>query len=230
MIEKLNIEIEHSAKRKKPTIEVHPGQIVKVIVPEGFGKHQVDALLKRKTNWIVEKLSEVKDIPAPRKREFVSGESFPLLGKEYRLKVQKGQIGPARQEGDKFLANALNGEPHEIEQTVIDLYKAIAKEKLTERVRYFASKLVVEPKEIKIADFKGQWGSCTPDGVISFNWQIITAPSSVVDYVVVHELCHIKHPNHSKDFWRMVATQIPHYKGMRQALLHVGNMFGGYIG
>jgi predicted metal-dependent hydrolase len=212
MIEKLNLEIEHSPRRKNPTIEVHAGQIVKVIVPEGYGKPQIDALLKKKTNWIVEKLREIKGIPAPREREFVSGESFPLLGKEYRLKVQKGQIGPSKQVGDRLLANTPTGDVAEVERSIIELYKCIALEKLTDRTRFFGNKLVIEPKEIKIGDFKSQWGSCTPDGVISFNWQIITAPSSVVDYVVVHELCHIEHPNHSKDFWRLVSNVLPNYK------------------
>ena len=196
-----------------------------MIVPEGFGQPQIEALLKKKTNWIVEKLREVKGIPAPRKREFVSGESFPLLGKEYRLKVQKGQVGPARQEGDRFLANTLSGEPKEIEQNIIDLYKEIAKEKLTVRARYFANKLMIEPKEIKITDFKNKWGSCTPDGVVSFNWQIITTSSSVIDYVVVHELCHLEHPNHSKEFWKLVESVLPDYKQTKEKIKFMKAVF-----
>ncbi|MBP9709011.1 MAG: M48 family metallopeptidase [Oligoflexales bacterium] len=218
MIESLNIEIEHSAKRKNPAIEILPGQIVKVIVPEGYGQLQVNALIKKKTNWIVEKLREVKDFPAHRKREFISGESFPLLGKEYRLKVIKGHVGPAKQEGDRLLANSMSGIASDVEKEVIEFYKSIAKEKLELRVKYFANKLALEPKEIRVGDFKSQWGSCTPDGVISFNWQIIAAPSSVVDYVVVHELCHLKHLNHSKEFWVLVASVLPSYKEMKNKL------------
>ena len=212
MINKFNVEVEHSHRRKNPSIEVHAGEVVKVIVPEGYGKPEIDSLLRKKTNWIVEKLREVKDIPAPRKREFVSGESFPILGKEYRLKVQQGHIGVAKQEGDRLIANTLSADPKEVEQSIIDLYKAVAKEKLTERAKFYANKLCLEPKEIKVGDFKSQWGSCTPDGVVSFNWQIIAAPSSVVDYFVVHELCHLEHANHSKDFWKLVSSVLPDYR------------------
>lgn len=225
MIDKFNVEIKHSSKRKNPTIEIHAGGIVKVIVPSGYGKAEINTLLKKKASWIIEKQREFQDLPIPRRREYVTGEAFPMLGKQYRLKVEKGKIGPAKQEGDRLIVHTLNEDPKEIETNLVDLYKNVAKNKLIERTNFYAKKLCLEPKQIKITEFKSQWGSCTRDGIISYNWQIITAPISFIDYLVVHELCHLEHLNHSKEFWKLVASVLPNYKEIKKKLKVIYPLF-----
>lgn len=226
MIDKFDVEIKRTKRIKSASLEVLPGGKVQVIVPEDFSKLEIDTLLKKKTNWIIEKQREVKDIPPPRIREFVSGESFPLLGRELRLRVEKGHIGPIRESEGLLIAKVPEGTSKEeqerlVREQVVDLYKQLAEEKLKERVEYFAKKLVVAPKRVVVQDFEKRWGSCHQDGTVCFNWQVIAAPSRVVDYVVVHELCHLVVPDHSSKFWRQVQNIIPEYKADREQLKHL---------
>lgn len=91
-------------------------------------------------------------------------------------------------------------------------YRDKAKEKINERIRYYQTQFDVKPKKIVIKDQEKCWGSCTKDNQLLFNWKCIMAPSPVLDYIVVHEMCHMVHMNHSKEFWHLLRMVLPDYE------------------
>ena len=100
-----------------------------------------------------------------------------------------------------------------------------ARIKLTERTDYYKKILGVEYKRIRIADQKTRWGSCSSTGTISYNWHLDLLPDAILDYVVVHELCHLQHMNHSKDFWDLVECILPDYRSRRKLLKENGERY-----
>ena len=227
MIENFNLKIIRAKRKKTATIEVLPGEIVRVLAPEELTKAQIRALLKSRSSWITEKLRMIKDIPVPRKREFVNGESFPFLGKDYRLKILDNLLGEVFFESGRICVPTPKGLDDSernfvIHQRLVEWYKKQANIKLKERTSIFSKKLVVKPNSISIKEYKARWGSCTPKGDLIFNWRLVMAPVSVLDYVVVHELCHLDEPNHGEGFWKLVASVKPDYKEDQKWLRFAG--------
>jgi predicted metal-dependent hydrolase len=91
-------------------------------------------------------------------------------------------------------------------------YRIRAEKIFAEKIRFYAEKLKVYPKRIVIKDQKTKWGSCSSKGNINFNFRVIMAPENIIDYLVVHELCHLVHMNHSSDFWNLVKSILPNYR------------------
>lgn len=100
-----------------------------------------------------------------------------------------------------------------------------ARKRLTERTDYYKTILGVDYKRIRIADQKTRWGSCSSTGTISYNWHLVLLPDAILDYVVVHELCHLRQMNHSKDFWKMVEGILPDYQSRRKWLKDNGDRY-----
>ena len=102
-------------------------------------------------------------------------------------------------------------------------YRTKALGRLIEKTKRYSTILKVEPTTINLKDYKAMWGSCSPKGVISYNWRIVLAPHKIVDYIVVHELCHLIEPNHSPRYWRQVRSVVPDYKNSKEWLKNNGN-------
>ena len=102
-------------------------------------------------------------------------------------------------------------------------YSILRTNKKTEKTNRYAAIMGLTPQSVFVKDYKARWGSCFPDGKISYNWRIIIAPHHIVDYVVVHELCHLKHPNHSPAYWRSVKRVVPEFAIFRKWLSEHGS-------
>lgn len=105
-----------------------------------------------------------------------------------------------------------------IKDVLIKWYFSKSARIVKQRVNRYSELLAVIPREIKIKDQKKRWGSCSSNGILRFNWRIAMAPISIIDYIVVHELCHLKVKNHSSDFWRLVSLALPDYQRRRDWL------------
>ena len=222
----LKVEVVRSIRR---TAALHiVGSDLQVRIPKDLGDDRVAAILQQKRPWIRSKVAELQRIPPPqRTKELVSGESFPYLGRNYRLKVQDGsQVGVCLSDGylKATIRPTEQGEQRQqrIQQYLNSWYKSRALERLSEKTDRYAEQIGVSPSGISVRNFKSRWGSCSSQGQIVFNWNIIKAPHAVADYVVVHELCHLVHPNHSKDFWALVGRFDNAYKEHRQWLKETG--------
>lgn len=221
-----NLEIQYSDKAKNTVLEVWPGNLVKVVAPIGSTEDFIFKTVSKKTKWIIEKQRLIKDIPAWRQREFVSGESFPFLGKDYRLKVVDGhgEVGVA---DDRLIVAIPNDEEDReelIKLALIRWYKEAAIQKIQERVSYYAGKLGVTPASVKLKDYEGRWGSCTPSGELIFNWQIVTLPKELFDFVIAHEVAHLKEMNHSSSFKRVLNSLVADATVLEQRLRYFRNL------
>ena len=212
----LNFQLIRSKKRRK-TISLHikeDGRIV-IYVPYHTPKGEIEKFIKEKQSWIVEKISEKEKFTKEPNKAFIPGEKFLYLGESYPL-----EIGDTHPKGislklsfGKFLID--QGHAAKAKDLFTQWYKREAKERIEERVHYFSNRLQLVPKGLKITGAKHRWGSCSRDNRLSFSWRIIMAPLRIIDYVLIHELVHIKEKNHSKRFWTSLETILPDYRKHR---------------
>jgi predicted metal-dependent hydrolase len=223
-----DIEIKYSDKAKTTSIEVWPGDVIKVLAPTGTSEEFVQKTIRAKARWIVEKSRLVKDAPIWRSRELVSGESMPFLGKDFRLKIIEG-YGEVVQRDDFLIVPVPRCSTEDradvIKHLLMKWYKAEAKPKIESRVLHFCEKLNVSCNKITLKDMTTKWGTCSPDGSLTFNWQIITLSRSLFDLVIAHEVCHLKEMNHSSTFKNLLSFLIPDAEEREHHLKYQKNVF-----
>ena len=219
--------IVRSNRRKTLGIYIDPRRGVVVRCPQFLKVDEIVAVVRKRAQWIIEKEEVVKNHSQLNSvKEFVSGESFPYLGRQYRLKVRKTSFEKEERcklINGRFLVEIdrqLDGERVKeiVKKALMNWYLERAHEKIPVRVELYARQIGSWPERVEIKNYKRQWGSCSYNGVIRFNWKIIMAPVTILDYVIVHELCHLIYPNHSARFWQKVQTIIPNYKKRRDKL------------
>ncbi len=206
-------------RRKTACISVSPDCSVRVLVPSFLSEQKIEELVQRKHGWIIRKINMFREIQQQnRPKQYVSGECFAYLGRNYRLKVVRGD--PAENRVRLLNGRFCTAVPPGIEQQARDglirqqlaaWYREHAAVRLQEKTVRYAAKMAVVPASVGVKNYRSRWGSCYTDGRIYYNWRIIAAPHSVVDYVVVHELCHLVHPDHSQRFRHLLATVLPDY-------------------
>ena len=214
------------SNRKTVSVVVDPAEGVIVRAPERMDTSQIQEIVMKKAPWILGKLKGVRElVRVPSEKELVSGESFPYLGRNYRLKVRrtKSRTSKISLVGGRFTMNvdsSLSDEAQAkiVRSALVKWYIAHARVPLAERVRMYAPKVDAHPSRIVVKKQLKRWGSCTKNKVVNFNWKIIMAPMSVVDYVVVHELCHLREPSHSSPFWILLRSVLPDYEERRNWL------------
>ena len=218
--------IRRSVRRKKTVaVTVDAGGKVLVVAPVRLAAERLDELVIRKAAWIVQRLrrAESHDPPsAP--REFVSGESVLYLGRHYRLKVHPDETGVARLRGGWLHVPAPAGarQAAHVRAALVSWFRRHAAERLPERVAAWRARAGVPLPRVVIADQQKRWGSCDQRGTIRLNWRIVQAPMRLVDYVVVHELVHLRHRGHGRDYWQAVGRVMPDYERRREDLRRCG--------
>ena len=212
----LNFQLVRSKRRRK-TISLHikeDGRVV-IYVPYHTPKGEIEGFIKEKESWVIKKISEKGRSIKETEKAFIPGEKFLYLGESYPLEI--GDIYyrglPLKLSFGRFILDKDRLE--EARDLFIHWYKREAKEKIEGRLHYFSNRLKLFPKGLKITSAKYRWGSCSRDSRLSFSWKIIMAPLSVIDYVLIHELVHIKEKNHSKRFWTYLETILPDYRKHR---------------
>jgi len=212
-------EVIRTSRRKTASIKVDD-RVVSVVVPEDLTEQRIAQLLKDKNRWIKNKIAAQQAVTPASEKEFVSGESFSYLGRNYRLKVKRGAFTPVKLIEGRLVATLPNGaeKPHMVRNALVRWYRTQAEPKLIEKTQRCADIVGVEPSAIGIKTYKARWGSCNAKGRIDYNWKLIMAPHRIVDYVVVHELCHLKHYNHSTDYWKQVERIMPEFRQCRDWL------------
>jgi len=212
----LNFQLIKSERRRK-TISLHireGGEIV-IRAPLKASKREIEEFIREREAWVVEKLAEEKQRRKELQKAFVPGERFLYLGESYPLEIDESDHKelPLKLSFGKFVLNRDRIE--EARNLFIEWYKREAKEKTEGRVRYYSDRFHLLPKGTKITGAKSRWGSCSRDDRLSFSWRIIMAPLRIIDYILVHELVHIKEKNHSRDFWAALERILPDYRERR---------------
>jgi len=212
----LNYHLIRSRKRRK-TISLHIKQDGKIVVhaPHRTPKWEIEKFIEDKQPWIVKKISEKERLIRKAEKAFLPGEKFLYLGESYPLEIEdashKGH--PLRLSFGRFILDKDHIE--EVKDLFIQWYKEEAKEKIVGRVHYYSNRLQLFPKGVRITSAKYRWGSCSRDDRLSFSWRIIMASLSTIDYILIHELVHIKEKNHSKRFWSHLEAILPDYRKQR---------------
>src|SRR4030042_4733162 len=189
--------IKKGKRKKTVAVHINPMATITVFSPRHLDDEKIRMIVQKKARWILEKQKQVESNRYSNSmKEFVSGESFPYLGKLYRLKVMKtaeDTIRKCRLVNGRFLVE-INGN-HETEanrtfvkKALVDWYLERAETKIKERVDQFSQQIGTTPLSIKIKNQERRWGSCSRNGSIRLNWKIIMAPTSIMDFVIVHEL------------------------------------------
>lgn len=226
-MERFNVQIHYLKRARRATIRLMPNSIVRVTVPHGIDEAEVNKLLQTKSKWIFEKHRILESVRSERKIEYVSGEALPFYGKELRLKVIEG-YGAAVEKDNYVIVHVPKGEDEReayVKAAVVKWYKAQAIEKIEDRVAHYCSLLGVLPNSISIKNYKSRWGACSAKGDLIFNWQIITFNKKLFDYVIAHEICHLKEMNHSKRFYQLL-NRVGFHKGdIHPQIRYLRNLF-----
>jgi len=215
-IDDLEIEVRRSARRRTVDLIVDRFGDLVINVPESMERRDLEAIIRRKQEWIYTKLGQKENVirPAGRK-EYVTGEGFHYLGKKYRLKlldpVEVGtKVPPLRLLNGRFLMAreaAGDGRIH-----FIRWYARQAEKWITKVVVTLKERVLAEPRSVTVRDLKFRWGSCNAAGDLYFHWRVILLPPSVVRYLVLHELVHLHQHNHGPAFYEDLRRAAPDYR------------------
>ncbi|HNS17820.1 MAG TPA: SprT family zinc-dependent metalloprotease [Bacteroidales bacterium] len=177
---------------------------------------EIEALVEHKRSWITKKLQQVQQRQdVHRMNPFKDGELFRYKGKQYPLTITSSERSIHLNDNhilfpERYLANP--------ERAMIYWYAHETLRTISERVRHYAETYGFRHTGITVTGARTRWGSCSPANRLCFSWRLILTPETVIDYVVVHELCHTVEKNHSQRFWNKVASILPDYKERKRIL------------
>ena len=229
---RIDYTIKRGNRKKTLAINVTLASQVIVLAPNNFSREKIKTIVKKKALWILEKQEHFKRLAMlfPEK-ELVSGEQILLLGRKYRLKIkEENYLSIPKLSGRRlFIYVHSNLAPEDrkeiIKDTLIKWYFEKSSKIIKQRINRYSKLLNLFPKKVIIKDQKKRWASCSKDGTLRFNWRISMAPVSIIDYIVVHELCHLKIKNHSSDFWKLLSIAMPDYQNRRNWLKNNTTIF-----
>jgi predicted metal-dependent hydrolase len=208
-----NVNVIISKRRKTMALKVtHKG--VSIHIPSSLPIAMAETFVEQKTPWIQRKLQHQSQ-QQPLLRQFTDNETFFFLGESYSLRLVQKNTSATINKTPQFIElhgrlNRLSKKA--IRSTLISWYKLQAEHYLNSRTALLANKIGLIPKSIVIKTYKARWGSCNSHSDIQYNWKLILAPPDIIDYVIIHELCHIQHHNHSPAFWQLVEKHYPDFK------------------
>lgn len=213
---KIRFDVIRSGRRKTSEITVDPTGVI-VRVPLGKNIDDVKLMVGKKVDWIVNKQEEYRQITREvAKPTFEDGSRLPYRGKLIPLRVFKGQKTDAiRLVGGGFLVTLKSARRIEkdcIRRLYDNFLQEHAKRFLSQSVDEYSRTVGISPRRIIIKRMRDRWGSATEDNTLNLNVNLLKAPEEVIDYVVLHELCHLKERNHSHRFWRLLKRHMPDYR------------------
>jgi predicted metal-dependent hydrolase len=217
----ISYEIMRSSRATADIVIERDGRVL-VRAPQTIPDERIEDMVESKRYWIYKNLAEWRDLNATRVlREYRNGEGFLYLGRSYRLLLVADQAEQLLLKGGRFcLRRDLvdTGEMVAAKAAFRDYYIACGIERLTLRVNYYAPKVGVTPRKIAVRELGNRWASCSPNGNLALHWKCIMSPQTIIDYIVVHELCHFHHLDHTDAFWNEVDKVMPNYRERKEWL------------
>ena len=199
------------SKRKTVGLEVTPEALLIVRAPRNLSQKEIYEIVDKESRWILKNQHFFRANQSRiREKNFVEGEKFLFIGRSYRLRIVSNAPRKLTVD-DKFFY--LSEEWIDSAREIIESwYRQRANEVVSERAEYYSQLSGIKFKRVNITNAKKRWGSCGARGQLNVAWRLVMAPLRVIDYVIVHELSHIKVRKHSASFWRTVEMTIPGYK------------------
>ena len=207
----LEIEIKRSKRHKTITVNIEPDGSVNAVAPFNCDEETIRKELEAREYLICKHIANRMAVSkAYINRSFVDGQAFLFLGQSYNLLISETAKKSLEIIDDKFVLS----EKYlpKAKETFIKFYKKQGLPYLQERVTYFSPLVGREPVSIRIIELGSHWASCTPQHTINFHWKCIMAKPMIIDYLIVHELTHLKYPQHTRQFWDAVFSVMPNYK------------------
>ncbi|MEC4678976.1 MAG: SprT family zinc-dependent metalloprotease [Nitrospirota bacterium] len=207
------------SKRKTASIQIERNGQVSLRVPMRMLIRDIETLIAEKEGWILRHLAQRKKINLRKnERYYLNGERFPYLGKSYVLKIVGDQSQPLLLKSGFFCLRT----DHQSPAKAAAAFKAFYREKgliqITERVAHFQMIMGVQANRIRMVETKTRWASCSSKGNLNFHWKCLILPKKVFDYIIVHEVAHLVHLNHSKRFWIQLEKIMGDYQEYREWL------------
>ena len=211
--------LRRSATAKQARITVSPSSVI-LVVPDTATDDQIAGVLQRRRAWLVSETRRMsaKVQSAPAIAHFTTGAKIPYRGRMAKLRVEPtdGTLVEVAFRNGFMVSVPRSINPKSADSLIETGLRLWLKKRLREDVAAFVAKHGapngLKPREVRIKDQKHLWGSCGQDRIVNLNWQLVFAPKTVLEYAVVHELCHLRHRNHDPEFWSLVATIIPDWQ------------------
>ena len=229
---KIRYTVVRSPRRKKTlTITIDPGNGVRVLVPTRTPNAEIEAVVRKRAGWILSKLAEEPQEPQTKPLE--TGDTLHYLGREVRLLVQlTSDEAPSVSLDASILKLACpvrlpdQDQAAAIRQALLAWYAERAAELLRKSVERWQPRVGASAARISIGNQKTRWGSCSSKGSLRFNLRLAMVPQALIDYVAVHELCHLLEANHSASFWQHVHQVMPDFEVRRRRLKELEPLLG----
>lgn len=215
-----------TARTSRVAIHVNPDGTVSVDAPEGFDESSIKSAVQKRAKWVATHVTQARERYAHvRPKEYVSGEQVLYLGRRYMLKVipVTGKPAATRLMGNRLEVQTANGSPDDVRGRVRAWYRVKGRDYLARRIDRLSQSLpwVTAPPPFRLLEMSSQWGSCSPAGEVILNPHLIKAPRACIDYVLLHELAHLKHHDHGADFWKLIDA---HAGDWRKAKHHLDGL------
>ena|SRR5579871_495871 len=197
----VDVTVRFNPRARRLIVKVHPstGEVC-VVAPSKRALASALDFARGEEAWIARRLAEVPGAIA-----LAPGNRIPLLGKDYAIREGRGGPAPVWIEDDLLL---VSGRPEHAQRRIVDFLKREARRALEPRTVEFAARIGAKPKKISIGEMASRWGSCSATQCVSYSWRLVLAPPFVLDYVIAHEVAHLREMNHGPRFWKLVLTLV----------------------
>jgi len=201
-------------RSKRKTLAIHvKHQRVEVRVPTFASKKEVSGFIERNYEWIQQRL-EAESSRFQETLQVEHGKTISYRARELQIEFREGRKKRVLIEGKTLVIQGHKLKPAKAKEQLAEFLQAKAAAYIPDRTRALAAHLGIEDrlKRVRFRKTKTKWGHCTSEGTIQFNWLIMLAPNSIIDYIIIHEVCHLIHMNHSRRYWKKVESLCPEYK------------------
>lgn len=208
--------------RRTLAIHVLPDGSLELTAPSDATQEAILAKVEKRSRWIATQrrnFREMNVMPAPRR--YVSGATHRYLGRQYRLKISHGEVASVRLKGPHFEITTPDDEPGAIDELLNKWFRARAKDQFMRRMeawKPWCKKHHLPEPALQIRRMPKRWGSAGTGGNIALNPELIHAPARCIDYVIIHEICHLRHPKHDRSFYRLLSTLLPDWRTQKRRL------------
>lgn len=217
----LDIHVRVSDRRRSIRLTVERDATVTAIIPPATDEANLAKVITAKRPWLYAKLRDRAALGEPRPpREYVTGEGFPYLGRSYRLLIVDEAPRPVRLNRGRLELRRDGAEDAPCQLT--RWYRQAGEPWLRRRIAPWAARMDVEITALRVLPLGYRWGSCTRDGKVNIHWATMQLPPNLVNYVLVHELAHLRRPDHGPEFWHLVERAMPDHSTRRDRLRRLG--------
>ena len=216
----LDIELQYALK-KRLTLTVYPDQRIVARIPYGMTKSTVESYFLGKSKWLLKHLNHFEKHPPELEKLYLNGERFSFLGKKYELTIHEGK-NCVSLEGDKIILQIKDIDNFDLKKRIMQTwYRNEAIKHLSPMYETWIKKLTylkLPKTTLRFYRMKRRWGSCSSKGVITLNTELVKKDYTLIDYVIVHEICHLKVPAHNKAFYELMGSVMADWKSRKTKL------------